>query len=119
MFPGQLGKPVKTYGLAVVLPYSRLDFFAITYDQKLETLIKELENAFSYFGGVPKKLKVDNMKTAILRNQHYDLEFNQDFLEFAYHNNTVVTPCTPYSPEQKGAVESGIKYLQRNFVSGR
>jgi len=119
MFPGPLGKLVKTYGLAVILPYSRLDFYAITYDQKLETLIKELENAFSYFGGVPKKLKVDNMKTAILRNQHYDLEFNQDFLEFAYHYNTVVTPCTPYSPEQKGTVEAGIKYLQGNFISGR
>src|SRR6266498_2572218 len=67
MFPGPLGKKVKTYGLAVILPYSRLDFYAITYDQKLETLIKELENAFVYFGGVPKRLKVDNMKTAILK----------------------------------------------------
>ncbi len=119
MFPGPLGKKVKTYGLAVILPYSRLDFYAITYDQKLETLIKELENAFVYFGGVPKRLKVDNMKTAILKNQHYDLEFNPDFLEFAYHNNTVIIPCTPYSPEQKGTVESGIKYLQGNFISGR
>ncbi len=119
MFPGPLGKLVKTYGLAVILPYSKLDFYAITYDQKLETLIAELENAFVYFGGVPKRLKVDNMKTAILKNQHYDLEFNQDFLEFAYHYQTVIIPCTPYSPEQKGTVESGIKYLQGNFISGR
>lgn len=119
MFPGSLGKPVKTYGLAVILPYSRLDFYAITYDQKLETLVKELENAFVYFGGIPKRLKVDNMKTAILKNQHYDLEFNPDFLGFAYHCNTVIIPCTPYSPEQKGTVESGIKYLQGNFISGR
>ena len=119
MFPGPLGKLVKTYGLAVILPYSRLDFYAITYDQKLPTLVTELENAFTYFGGVPKRLKVDNMKTAILKNQHYDLEFNQDFLEFAYHYQTVITPCTPYSPEQKGTVEAGIKYLQGNFISGR
>lgn len=95
MFPGSLGTLVKTYGLCVVLHYSRLGFYAITYDQKLETLIKELENAFLYFGGVPKRLKVDNMKTAILRNQHYDLEFNQDFLEFAYHYNSIIVPCTP------------------------
>ena len=119
MFPGPLGTLVKTYGFVVVLLYSRLGFYAITYDQKLETLIKELENAFAYFGGVPKRLKVDNMKTAILKNQHYDLEFNQDFLEFAYHYNTVIIPCTPYSPEQKGTVESGIKYLQGNFIAGR
>src|SRR5438105_4705640 len=71
-FPGPDGKLVRTFGLAVVLPYSRLEFYAITYDQKLETLCTELENAFVYFGGVPLKLKVDNMKTAILKNQHYN-----------------------------------------------
>lgn len=119
MLPGHSGKLVKTYGLVVVLTYCRLGFYAITYDQKLETLIKELENAFLYFGGVPKRLKVDNMKTAILKNQHYDLEFNQAFLEFAYHYNTVISPCTPYHPEQKGTVESGVKYLQGNFIAGR
>lgn len=119
MLPGPSSKLVKTYGLAVILPFSRLDFYAICYDQKLETLTSELTRAFDYFGGVPKRLKVDNMKTAILRNQHYDLEFNQDFLEFANHYNTIVIPCSPYSPEQKGTVESGIKYLQQNFVAGR
>lgn len=119
MFPSPLGTLVKTYGFVVVLPYSRLGFYAITYDQKLSTLIVELENAFSYFGGVPRNIKVDNMKTAILKNQHYDLEYNLNFLEFAYHCNTVVIPCTPYRPEQKGTVESGIKYLQINFIAGR
>lgn len=119
MFPGTRGTLVKTYGLVVVLHFSKLGFYAITYDQKLETLIKELERAFVYFNGVPLRLKVDNMKTAILKNQHYELEFNPDFLGFAYHNNSVIIPCTPYSPEQKGTVESGIKYLQGNFISGR
>lgn len=119
MFPSPSGKLMKTYGFVVVLLYSRLGFYAITYDQKLPTLIHELENAFSYFGGVPRNLKVDNMKTAILKNQHYELEYNLDFLEFAYHCNTVVIPCTPYSPQQKGTVESGIKYLQSNFIAGR
>lgn len=119
MLPGPLGNLVKTYGLAVILGYSRVGYFAAVYDQKLATLIGELTNAFLYFGGVPKRLKVDNMKTAILKNQHYDLEYNQDFLEFAYHYNTVIIPCSPYAPEQKGTVEAGIKYLQNNFVTGR
>ena len=119
LLPGLQGLPVKTYGLAVILPYSKLDFYAICYNQKLQVLVKELKAAFDYFGGVPKKLKVDNMKTAILKNQHYDLEFNQDFLKFASHYNIVVLPCSPYSPEQKGTVESGIKYLQGNFIAGR
>ena len=119
MLPGAGGKPVKTWGLVVVLSYSRVGYFAICYDQKLETLIREATNAFSYFVGVPKRLKIDNMRTAILANKHYDLQFNQDFLEFANHYGVVIIPCTPYSPEQKGKVESGVKYLQQNFVNGR
>jgi hypothetical protein len=119
MLPGALGKPVKTWGLVVVLSYSRVGYYAICYDQKLETLTREVAQAFSYFGGVPKRLKIDNMRTAVLENRHYELEFNQDFLEFANHYNTVIIPCTPYSPEQKGKVEAGVKYLQMNFVNGR
>ena len=119
MFPGPLGTIVKTYGFAAILTYSRVGYFAICHDQKLETLIRELTHAFEYFGGVPKRLKVDNMRTAILQNQHYDLVFNQDFLEYANHYATVIIPCTPYHPEQKGMVESGIKYLQGNFISER
>lgn len=101
MLPGVNGKLVKTYGIVSVLAYSRVGYYAICYDQKLGTLVKEVANAFAYFGGVPKRLKIDNMRTAILKNQQYDLEFNQDFLEFANHYNTVIIPCTPYRPEQK------------------
>ncbi len=119
MLPGVNGKLIKTWGLVVVLSYSRLGYYAVCYDQKLETLIREVTNAFSYFGGVPKKLKIDNMRAAVLENQHYDLQFNQDFLEFTNHYGVVIIPCEPYSPQQKGKVESGIKYLQMNFVGGR
>lgn len=119
MLPGPEGKLVKTWGLAIILGFSRLGYWTITYDQKLDTLVKCLMQAFEYFGGVSERLKVDNMKTAILKNLHYQLEYNQDFLEFAYHYGTVIVPCTPYHPEQKGKVEASIKFLQTNFVNGR
>lgn len=119
MLPGLTGKLVKAWGLAVVLGYSRQSYWSIVYDQQLATLVKELTKAFEFFGGVPRNLKVDNLKAAILRNLHYDLEYNQDFLEFAQHYGTVIIPCSPYQPQQKGKVEAGIKYLQGNFVNGR
>lgn len=119
LLPNDQGRRVKTWGLAVVLSYSRQGYYSLTQDQKLTTLTRELKRAFEYFAGVPKRLKVDNMKTAILKNQHYDLEYNQDFLEFCAYYQTVVAPCTPYHPEQKGKVESAIKYMQNNFLSGR
>lgn len=119
MLPDCQGKLVRTWGLAVVLGYSRQRYWTITHDQQLATLIAELTHAFEFFGGVPRQLKVDNLKAAILRNLHYDLVYNQDFLEFAHHYGMAVVPCTPYQPQQKGKVEAAIKYLQGNFVNGR
>lgn len=119
LLPNDDGRPVKAWGLAVILSFSRLGYWVVTYDQKLDTLVKHLKLAFEYFGGVPARLKVDNMRSAILKNQHYQLEYNQDFLEFAYHYGTVIAACAPYHPEQKGKVEAGIKYLKVNFVNGR
>jgi hypothetical protein len=113
------GKLIKAWGLVMVLSYSRKLYAQITYDQKLGSLVAAVKNGFEFFGGVPKRTKVDNMKTAIAKNQHYDLEFNQDFLEFTNHYGTAILPCAPYHPEQKGKVESGVKYLESNFLKGR
>jgi transposase len=94
------GKLIKAWGLVMVLSYSRKLYAQITYDQKLGSLVAAVKNGFEFFGGVPKRTKVDNMKTAIAKNQHYDLEFNQDFLEFTNHYGTAILPCSPYHPEQ-------------------
>jgi hypothetical protein len=50
MLPGKEGKLTKTWGLAVVLAYSRVGYFAICYDQKLETIVREVAQAFAYLG---------------------------------------------------------------------
>ena len=119
LLPNNEGGKSKTYVLVIKLSYSRYPYYELTYNQKLETVIHGLDNAFEHFGGVPKKLKVDNMKTAVIRNRKYELEFNQDLLEYSYHYGFVIKPCTPYKPNQKGKVESDIKYVQINFLPGR
>lgn len=119
MFPNNFGGLSKVYILIIVLTHSRIAYYHLCQDQKMNSLLDGCKKAFEYFGGVPIQLKVDNMKTAILHNQHYDLQFNQDFLEFSYHYGFIIKPCEPYSPNQKGKVESAVKYVERNFVIGR
>lgn len=109
----------KAYVFIMTLSYSRLSYYEITYDQTVLSLIRAHTAAFEYFGGVPKRIKVDNLKAAILKNRRYDLEFNQNFLFFCYHYGCVITPCTPYEPQQKGKVESQVGYVENNFWAGR
>lgn len=105
--------------LAFVLPFSGKKYYELCTNQQMETLCLGFEHAFAFFGGVPKKAKVDNLKPAVVTNSRYSLEFNQGFLEFAYHYGFIINPCTPYSPEQKGTVEGAVKYAQQNFIPGR
>lgn len=109
----------KTWFLSVRLNYSRMAYRIMTHDQKVTTFIKGITQAFVFFGGVPKRLKIDNLRSAVTKNQHYDLQFNPDFLDWANHENVVINPCTPYHPEQKGGVESDMKYIEKNFLTER
>lgn len=116
------GTPItrgKTWVLCVTLSHSRVSYHETTRDQKVTTLTAGITRAFTSFGGVPKRLKVDNLRAVILTNQHFDLQFNQDFLEWAKHFGVVIVPCTPYRPQQKGKVESDVKYVKGNFFVER
>ncbi len=117
--PGSPLIRAKTWVLVVKLSYCRSRFHLFTHDQKVTTLTAGLTAAFEYFGGVPKRLKIDNLKAAILNNQHYDLQYNRSFLEWAQHFGCIIIPCTPYEPEQKGKVETEVKYVKNNFLVER
>lgn len=117
--PDGNGGMKKAYAFVMTLCFSRVSFYGVVYDQSVASLIQALQQAFSFFGGVPKRVKIDNLKAAILKNRRYDLEFNQTFLEFAYHYGFVIVPCTPYHPQQKGKVERGVGYVKTNFLPGR
>jgi len=109
----------KAYVFIFTLCFSRSSFYCITYDQSVKSFIDAHAKAFSYFGGVPRRVKIDNLKAVVLKNRRYDLEFNKNFLEFSNHYNFVIVPCTPYEPQQKGKVESAVGYTKKNFMAGR
>ncbi len=65
------------------LSYSRLDFYKKVYDQKVETFILCHIHAFRYFGGVPKRIKIDNLKAAILEANFYEPVYQRLYKQFA------------------------------------
>jgi len=117
--PGEPLRLAKTWFISIRLNYSRTAYRELTHDQKVTTFIRCINNAFTYFGGVPKRLKIDNLRAAVIKNQHYDLQFQPDFLDFMCHLGCVINPCAPYHPEQKGGVESDMKYIENNFLVER
>jgi hypothetical protein len=78
-----------------------------------------LENAFAHFGGVPRRLVIDNLKAAVARSDWYDPEIHPKLQSFARRYGTAFLPTKPYTPRHKGKVESGVKYVKRNALAGR
>ena len=103
----------------VVLSFSRKGYSEVVWHQDTETFLRCMENAFRHFGGVPKTVVVDNLKAAVLQADWFDPELNPKLQSFAKHYGTVILPTKPRTPEHKGKVEAGVKYVQDNALKGR
>jgi transposase len=112
-------KPRKTYVLRVVLSHSRKGYSEVVYRQTTEDFLRCLEGAFRHFGGVPRRLILDNLKAAVKKADWYDPEINPKVRSFAEHYGTVFLPTRPYTPRHKGKVERGVDYVQENALRGR
>jgi len=113
------GKKRRTWVFNMKLCYSRLDHYQKVYDQRVETFIQCHINAFEYFGGVPEYVRIDNLKAAILEASFYEPVYQRLYRNFADYYGFKPIPCRIYRPNDKGKVESGIKYVKYNFFAGR
>lgn len=116
---GPDGKTRRPWAFRIVLSHSRKAYSEAVYHQSTESFIQCLENAFQHFGGVPKRLVIDNLKAAVAKADWYDPELHPKLQAFAAHYGTVFLPTKPYTPRHKGKVEAGVKYLKQNALKGR
>ena len=75
--------------------------------QSTENFIRVLENAFRYFGGVPRKLTIDNLKAAVKKADWYDPEIHPKLQSLAQHYGTVFLPTKPYTPQ---VPQAGVEF---------
>jgi len=113
------GAQRKLSAFVMVMSYSRKMYVEMTVSQCLEDFLGGHVRAFRYFGGVPKKLVYDNLKSVCLARIGSDIRFNPRFLEFSGHYLFEPVLCRPARGNEKGKVESGIKYLRGSFLDGR
>jgi transposase len=100
------------------LGWSRAAYVQFVTDERVETLIEAHENAFLAFGGTPREVLYDNMRTVVLERHRYGRgrhRFHPGFLDFARHCGFRPRLCAPYRAQTKGKVERFIRYLRHSF----
>jgi transposase len=103
----------------MVLCHSRMMYVEFTVLQTMEHFLGCHQNAFYYFGGVPRKIMVDNLKSAVLKRivGHAPV-FNPRYLDFARHYGFAIAPCNVGKGNEKGIVENGVGYVKKNLLNG-
>ena len=119
-FPFTQQLPATRYFLACRLKYSRWSWTTWTTRMDEETLLRGIVACFCALGWVPWVLVFDNMKTVTLgRDAQNQPIWNPVFLQFAREFDFHPEVCAPMAGNQKGSVESLVKWVKGNFLVGR
>lgn len=113
-------RPTRLSAFVATLGYSRASFVEFVENEQLDTLLRCHENAFDYFGGVPREMLYDNMKTVVIARNAYakgQHRFQPTFWDFAHHYGFIPRLCQPYRAQTKGKVERFNRYLRHSFYN--
>jgi transposase len=103
----------------MVLCYSRMLYVEFTVSQTMEHFLACHQHAFEFFGGIPHKVMVDNLKSAVLKRALGEAPvFNPKYLDFATHTGFTIVPCNVGKGNEKGRVENGVGYVKKHFLAG-
>jgi transposase len=106
------------HALVVTLVHSRHQYVHVTPSQKVPDLIEGLEDAWAFFGGVPRRVVLDNLKAAVTKADRYDPAFQRTFAEYAHYRGFVIDAAVPRHAKGKPVVERGVQYLRESFFRG-
>ena len=96
-----------------VLGASNYTYCEATWTQTLPDWLTSHARAFEYFGGVPKLVVPDNLKSGINKACRYDPDVNVSYQQLAAHYGTAIMPARPRTPKDKAKVEVGVQIVER------
>jgi len=101
-----------------VLGASNYTYAQATWTQTLPDWIEAHVRMFRFFGGVPRLLVPDNLKSGVNKASFYDPEINRSYGMMATHYGVGVLPARPRKPRDKAKVEAGVRFAQ-SYILGR
>ncbi len=116
----QIGGAIrKLLAFVVVLSFSRKLFFRFFLDARMPNFLRGHVEAFEAFGGVPRHLLYDNLKSAVIERVGDAIRFNPTLLQMAAHYRTGPRAAAPGRGNEKGGVERAIRFIRGSFFIGR
>ncbi len=112
------GTPRKLYGFTAILSYSRMRFVVFVKRCDVATLVRCIMEACEYFGGVPRTMLTDRMKTVLLDMDGTTPQWHPQFAEFMAAIGVAPRVCKAYTPQTKGKIERSVGIVKQSFWPG-
>ena len=106
-------------GFVMVLAFSRRVFVWPVFACDQLAWVDCHRRAFEFFGGVPHLVRLDNLKTGVIKPDLYDPQINRTYAELSAHYGFLIDPCRVRKPKDKPRVERGVPYCRDSYWSGR
>ncbi len=101
-----------------VLGASNFTYAEATWTQALPDWIGAHVRMFRFFGGVPRLIVPDNLRSGVNKASFYDPEINRSYGMMASHYGVGILPARPRKPRDKAKVEAGVRFAQ-SYILGR
>lgn len=108
----------KIYGMTAILSYSRMRYVIFSKRCDTASLIRAIQDAMEYFGGLPQTVLSDRMKSVLLTVEDGELIWNSVYTDFMAAIGVVPRVCRARVPETKGKVERSIRVIKESFWPG-
>ena len=116
----QIGAATRTlWAFVMVLSWSRHIFLRFYLSAAMPSFLRGHVDAFRFFGGVPRVLLYDNLKSAVLERVGQAIRFHPTLLELSAHYLYEPRPVAPARGNEKGRVERAIRYVRDSFFAAR
>ncbi len=103
----------------ITLSYSRALYLEFFFDQRMESFLRGHIHAFEDWGGLPRTLLYDNLRSVVLERRGDAIHFHPRVMELCAHYHFDARPCQVRAGNQKGRVERVIRYIRESFFAAR
>lgn len=96
---------------------SNYTYCEATRSQDMHDWIGSNIRALEFFGGVPRAIIPDNLKSGVTSADLYEPDVNPTFQDFARHYSVAILPCRVREPRDKAKVEKGVQVVETRILA--
>lgn len=110
---------LRLWAFLLILAHSRHTFLRVIARLDQRSWLECHVAAFTFLGGVPRRLVIDNLSSGVLKPDLYDPAMNRSYQQLADYYGTLIDPCRVAHPKDKPRVERLVPYVRDSFWAGR